>query len=135
MGNILADCLEKSRFLGNMNGIRCRIIVVLVGLVALGSVAGLTASERVHALKITVLSTMLADGAELGEWGFAALVEADGHRILFDTGAHADVALKNAGTLGIELGNVPDVVLSHVHSDHVGGFLALRQPVLGKSPP
>src|SRR4051812_46947020 len=37
---------------------------------------------RVKSLKITVLSTMLADRQELGEWGFAALVEADGHRIL-----------------------------------------------------
>ena len=40
----------------------------------------------VKALKITVLSTMLAhDG--VGEWGYAALVEVDGRRILFDTGA------------------------------------------------
>src|SRR5262245_46861959 len=46
-------------------------------------------SHRVSALKITVLSTMLADTG-VGEWGFAALVEADGRRILFDTGARPD---------------------------------------------
>ena len=39
-------------------------------------------AARVKSLKITVLSTMLADGRELGEWGFAALVEVDGHRIV-----------------------------------------------------
>lgn len=38
-----------------------------------------------QSLRITVLSTMLADRG-IGEWGFAALVEADGRRILFDTG-------------------------------------------------
>lgn len=89
---------------------------------------------RVGSLKITILSTMLADGDELGEWGFAALVEADGHRILFDTGAHTDVVLKNSQTLGIDLSTVPDVVLSHNHWDHVGGLLTLRRSVLPKSP-
>src|SRR5580693_2432442 len=75
---------------------------------------------RVHSLKITVLSTMLADGKELGEWGFSALVEADGHRILFDTGAHTDVVLRNTETLKVDLATIPDVVLSHSHWDHVG---------------
>src|ERR1700719_4549105 len=37
----------------------------------------------VHAVKITVLSTMLADAVGVGEWGFSALVEADGHDFCF----------------------------------------------------
>jgi len=90
-------------------------------------------AARVRSLKITVLSTMLADGNELGEWGFAALVEVDGHRLLFDTGAHTDVVWRNAQTLGLDLATVPDVVLSHNHSDHVGGFLALREAVQPKA--
>jgi len=92
------------------------------------------AGDRVHALKITLLSTMLAEGEELGEWGFAALVEADGCRILFDTGAHADLVLKNARSLGIDLSTVSEVVLSHSHSDHVGGLLTLRESVLAEKP-
>jgi 7,8-dihydropterin-6-yl-methyl-4-(beta-D-ribofuranosyl)aminobenzene 5'-phosphate synthase len=92
------------------------------------------AHGHVRSLKITILSTMLADGNELGEWGFAALVEADGHRILFDTGAHTDVVLKNAQTLGIDLTTVPEAVLSHNHWDHVGGLLTLRQSVVARSP-
>lgn len=91
-------------------------------------------AEPVKALKITVLSTMLADGQELGEWGFAALVEVDGHRILFDTGAHTDVVLKNARSLGIDLTTVPEVILSHSHWDHVGGFMTLRESVLPRAP-
>jgi 7,8-dihydropterin-6-yl-methyl-4-(beta-D-ribofuranosyl)aminobenzene 5'-phosphate synthase len=89
---------------------------------------------RVQQLRITVLSTMLADGDELGEWGFAALVEVDGHKILFDTGAHSDVVLKNARSLNLDLSGVPDVILSHSHSDHVGGLLTLRRDVQRKNP-
>ena len=90
--------------------------------------------SEVKSLKITVLSTMLADGKELGEWGFAALVEVDGHRILFDTGAHPDVVLRNAQSLNLDLTTVPDVVLSHSHWDHTGGFIPLRQSVMAKAP-
>jgi len=94
------------------------------------------AAERtpVRALKITVLSTMLADGDELGEWGFAALVEVDGHRILFDTGAKTDVVAKNVRTLKLDLADVPDLILSHWHWDHVGGFMTLRREAMAKQP-
>ena len=84
------------------------------------------AHARVGVLKITVLSTMLAT-AGIGEWGFAAIVEADGHRVLFDTGARPDTVLKNAQELKIDLAGVRDVVLSHNHSDHTGGLVTLRQ--------
>jgi 7,8-dihydropterin-6-yl-methyl-4-(beta-D-ribofuranosyl)aminobenzene 5'-phosphate synthase len=107
-------------------------VYILTPFLAVWALAAETAdapSARVHALKVTILSTMLADGRTLGEWGFASLVEADGHRILFDTGAHPDVVLKNAQTLRIDLSRVPDVVLSHSHSDHVGGLLTLRDSV------
>lgn len=99
-------------------------------------VGSASAAERaqVRALKITVLSTMLADGDELGEWGFAALVEADGHRILFDTGSKADVVQKNVHTLKLDLRDVNDVVLSHWHDDHIGGLMALRREVAAKNP-
>lgn len=98
--------------------------------VTLGATETIAASARVHTLKITILSTMLADGGELGEWGFAALVEADGHRILFDTGAHPDVVLKNCQSLEIDLATVPELILSHSHSDHVGGLMTLRNSVV-----
>ena len=56
-------------------------ISLLLAAAAWGAEPAPAGAGRVHSLKITILSTMLADGAELGEWGFAALVEADGHRI------------------------------------------------------
>src|ERR1700761_5984002 len=79
------------------------------------------AASEVKALKVTVLSTMLADDG-IGEWGFAALVEADGRRILVDTGARPDTVLINARELGIDLSHVPTVVLTHFHDDHIGGL-------------
>jgi 7,8-dihydropterin-6-yl-methyl-4-(beta-D-ribofuranosyl)aminobenzene 5'-phosphate synthase len=84
-------------------------------------------------LKVTVLSTMLAD-AGFGEWGYSALVEADGKKILFDTGANPDIVLKNAAALGVELSDVEDVVISHHHDDHTGGLLSLRRTLMLKNP-
>ena len=81
---------------------------------------------QVQSLRVLILSTMLAD-AGIGEWGFAALVEADGHRLLFDTGRHPDTVLRNARDLGVNLSDVTDVVLSHHHGDHTGGLFTLRQ--------
>jgi 7,8-dihydropterin-6-yl-methyl-4-(beta-D-ribofuranosyl)aminobenzene 5'-phosphate synthase len=85
-----------------------------------------TTAHQVKSLHITILSTMLADEG-IGEWGFAALVDADGRRILFDTGNRPETVLENARGLGIDLSTVTDVVLSHHHGDHTGGLLTLRR--------
>lgn len=88
---------------------------------------------RVRALKIQILSTMLADDG-IGEWGFGAIVEVDGQRILFDTGARPTTVLENAKELKADLAQVPQVVLSHNHSDHTGGLLTLRKDVAARAP-
>lgn len=88
--------------------------------------------KRVRSLRVVVLSTMLAD-AGIGEWGFAALVEGDGHRILFDTGAYPDTVRGNARKLGIDLADIQDVILSHFHGDHTGGLLTLRREFVTKN--
>jgi len=88
--------------------------------------------HQVASLKITILSTMLAEEG-MGEWGFSALVEADGRRVLFDTGLRPETVLQNARELGIDLSNVTDVVLSHHHGDHTGGLLALRRELSKES--
>jgi 7,8-dihydropterin-6-yl-methyl-4-(beta-D-ribofuranosyl)aminobenzene 5'-phosphate synthase len=76
---------------------------------------------------------MLADTG-MGEWGFAALVEADGRQILFDTGAHPRTVLENAKELGLDLSVIEEVVLSHNHEDHTGGLLTLRRELSAKNP-
>jgi len=86
-------------------------------------------SQVAHGLKITVLVTNVAGDPHSGdgEWGYSALVEVDGHKILYDTGASPDMVIKNAKALNIDLSDVEDVVLSHNHWDHVGGLMSLRR--------
>jgi metal-dependent hydrolase (beta-lactamase superfamily II) len=48
-----------------------------------------------------------------GRVGFSALIEADGHRVLLDTGAHPDTVLQSARDLKIDLSDVRDVILTH----------------------
>ncbi len=88
---------------------------------------------ELRSLKITILSTMLADEG-IGEWGFAALVEADGKKILFDTGARPNTVLENARELKIDLSDVQDVILSHFHDDHTTGLMTLRREFMNKNP-
>jgi len=120
----------KAGFVADMRFSSRRAVFLSLGLAfAVVSPAAVTAPPAVRSLKITILSTMLADGPELGEWGFAALVEVEGRRILFDTGAHRDVVLRNAQSMRVDLTDVPDVILSHNHWDHIGGFMTLRDSV------
>jgi 7,8-dihydropterin-6-yl-methyl-4-(beta-D-ribofuranosyl)aminobenzene 5'-phosphate synthase len=88
---------------------------------------------KVSRVKVTILSTMLAE-AGIGEWGFAALVECDGHKILFDTGARPETVLSNAAELDIDLSDVVDVFVSHSHGDHTGGLVKLRTEIMKKNP-
>jgi 7,8-dihydropterin-6-yl-methyl-4-(beta-D-ribofuranosyl)aminobenzene 5'-phosphate synthase len=89
--------------------------------------------HQVNDLKITILSTMLS-GSGIGEWGFAALIEADGNRFLFDTGHKPETVRLNAEQLGVDLSNVTEVVLSHNHYDHTGGLVSLREHYGQKNP-
>ena len=89
--------------------------------------------KEVSKLSVRVLSTMLA-APGIGEWGFAALVEVDDRTVLFDAGARPRTVLDNARALGIDLGRVDTVVLSHHHGDHVGGLLTLRHELRTEAP-
>lgn len=85
-------------------------------------------------VKVRILSTMLTDSTGIGEWGFAALVEADGRRILFDTGARPDTVWKNLQEMRLDLSTITDVILSHNHGDHTGGLLVLRRELAKRNP-
>jgi 7,8-dihydropterin-6-yl-methyl-4-(beta-D-ribofuranosyl)aminobenzene 5'-phosphate synthase len=56
------------------------------------------------------------------DWGYAALVEYGGKRILFDTGNNPDVLARNAKAKGVDLSTLDFVVMSHRHGDHMGGL-------------
>lgn len=59
------------------------------------------------------------------DFGFAALVEYGGKRILFDTGNNARIFEHNVKALGVDLRNLDFVVISHRHSDHSSGITYL----------
>ena len=59
------------------------------------------------------------------DWGFAALVEHQGKRILFDTGNDPDILAANARRLNVDLGHLDFVVVSHRHGDHAAGLSAV----------
>ena len=111
-------------------------LLLAIGSFASRSVAQQTiADKKIGDLKITILSTMLVSTpGGTGEWGFSALLEADGHQVLVDTGAAPDTVLKNAKTLGVDLSRVRDVILTHNHDDHTSGLLALRRELRKQNP-
>lgn len=72
---------------------------------------------------ITVLYDAFGDDPALEkDWGFAALVEVDGRRILFDTGNDAETFRRNVAAKGIDLADLDMVVMSHRHADHMAGL-------------
>ena len=61
------------------------------------------------------------------DWGFAALVEYGGRRILFDTGNNARAFERNVKELRIDLRRLDAVVISHRHGDHTSGLTYLLE--------
>ena len=73
-------------------------------------------------IRITTLSENTATvGKILAEWGLSILIETDEVNILLDTGKSIS-ATYNADTLGVDLGKIDKIVLSHGHYDHTGGL-------------
>ena len=100
---------------------------ILLGSVALESIATAAPASRTAAVPSSARITILYDAfgndtAMTKDWGYAALVEINGKRILFDTGDDPRTLAKNAKAKGIDLKRLDFVVLSHRHSDHVGGL-------------
>jgi 7,8-dihydropterin-6-yl-methyl-4-(beta-D-ribofuranosyl)aminobenzene 5'-phosphate synthase len=108
-------------------------LLVFICALFLSAVAKGESPAVVSELRVTTLSTMLTEFRGVGEWGFAALIEADGHTVLLDTGARPDTVLKNAEELGIDLSAVDTVILTHNHWDHAGGLVTLRRALKAKN--
>ncbi len=73
--------------------------------------------------KVTILYDAFGESKELTkDWGFSALVEHNGKRILFDTGNDAAIFEHNVKALGVDLTKLDFVVISHRHADHTTGL-------------
>ena len=68
----------------------------------------------------------LIDRYFLGEPAASYYLEFENLRILLDTG-YSEVFLQNAEQLGIDLGRLTHIVLSHGHNDHTNGLWALAE--------
>jgi 7,8-dihydropterin-6-yl-methyl-4-(beta-D-ribofuranosyl)aminobenzene 5'-phosphate synthase len=76
--------------------------------------------------QITILYDAFGkDSAMQKDWGYAALVEYGGKRILFDSGNNPEVLAQNAKAKNIDLSKLDFVVMSHRHGDHMGGLAYL----------
>ena len=61
----------------------------------------------------------------ISEHGLSFLIKEGDKQVLFDCGS-TDAFIKNAYKMKMDLEHVTDIVLSHSHRDHVGGFVKLR---------
>jgi len=82
------------------------------------------------AIRITTLSENTANIGLIGEWGLSILIEADGLRILFDTGQSFSVT-HNAEALKVDLSKIDKLILSHGHFDHTGGLREVLSQTAG----
>src|SRR5216684_3611648 len=99
--------------------ISLRVLVVSVLLLA-----GIGAAEPPN--RVTILYDSFGKNPALTmDWGFAALVEYGGKRILFDTGGNPNILEHNVKTAGVDLQKLDFVVMSHRHGDHMGGLAYL----------
>jgi 7,8-dihydropterin-6-yl-methyl-4-(beta-D-ribofuranosyl)aminobenzene 5'-phosphate synthase len=101
-----------------------QILLTIAAMLILGAATGTSpAYAQSNTGQITVLydafgktSTMTKD------WGFSALIEYGGKRILFDTGNNADIFAHNVDAKGIDLKQLDFAVISHRHGDHTSGL-------------
>jgi len=93
-----------------------------------------TATEEIEPLTITIVYNNIPQDARLNTaWGFSALIECGDHTVLFDTGGDSPMLLSNMATLGIGPATIQQIVLSHIHDDHIGGLSGLLET--GVRPP
>jgi 7,8-dihydropterin-6-yl-methyl-4-(beta-D-ribofuranosyl)aminobenzene 5'-phosphate synthase len=102
-----------------MRQVSFRALAVFILLLAHMAVAGTPN-------RVTILYDSFGKSPTLTmDWGFAALVEYGGKRILFDTGNNAQIFEHNVKAAGVDLQKLDFVVMSHRHGDHMGGLAYL----------
>jgi 7,8-dihydropterin-6-yl-methyl-4-(beta-D-ribofuranosyl)aminobenzene 5'-phosphate synthase len=85
------------------------------------TLCGLGAAQSTN--RVTILYDAFGKSPQLTkDWGFSALVEYEGKRILFDTGNNAQIFERNLKALKVDLAKLDFVVISHRHADHSSGL-------------
>jgi 7,8-dihydropterin-6-yl-methyl-4-(beta-D-ribofuranosyl)aminobenzene 5'-phosphate synthase len=100
-----------------------RAILIAAGILGLVSIAAPVTAASESKSQITILYDAFGtDPSITKDWGFSALLEIVGKRLLFDTGNDADIFAANVKAKGVDLKTLDVVVLSHRHSDHMAGL-------------
>jgi 7,8-dihydropterin-6-yl-methyl-4-(beta-D-ribofuranosyl)aminobenzene 5'-phosphate synthase len=98
------------------------LVAALIGVLPLATEIE-TAAAAEQTGQITIIYDAFGkDPAMTKDWGFSALVEIAGKRILFDTGNDRDIFAANVKAKAIDLTSLDFVVMSHRHADHMGGL-------------
>lgn len=100
---------------------RLLVLVLLTGLST--AQAAPAAPSNTAPARVTVIFDAFGKPSDLKRgWGYSALVEYGGKRILFDAGGQYQAFADNVRALKIDLKQLDFVVISHRHGDHTGGL-------------
>ncbi len=106
-----------------LNAITSIVFGVIIAITSAITIPMQSAYAATAEAQITILYDAFSRDPSLKkDWGFSALIEVGGKRILFDTGNNADIFAHNVKTKGIDLTNLDLVIMSHRHGDHIGGL-------------
>src|ERR1700722_2919538 len=102
------------------------LLLLVGGCAALGSPPQSASPSPASREQITILYDAFGKAGPMQkDWGYAALVEYGGKRILFDTGNNPDIFAQNAKSKRVDLSKLDFVVMSHRHGDNMGGLAYL----------
>ena len=110
------------------SSVACFVTALFLSFAGYAGAAPPAQAERADPTKaqITVLYDAFGKPSVMQkDWGYSALVEYGGKRILFDTGNNPDILAQNAKAKSIDLSKLDFVVMSHRHGDHMGGLAYL----------
>ena len=98
------------------------VIALLLGQQLLGN------SRPPNGNRVTILYDAFGRPSQMiQDWGYSALVEYGGKRILFDIGNNPTIFARNVKTAGVDLKKLDFVVLSHRHLDHTASLSHLLE--------
>jgi len=101
-------------------------LLLILPLMVPAATAGAIPAAPPSPSRVTILYDAFGNRPGLErDWGFSALIEYGGRRILFDAGNDGDIFARNVRALGVDLRRLDFAVISHRHGDHTGGLAYL----------
>ncbi|MGD8477664.1 MAG: MBL fold metallo-hydrolase [Burkholderiales bacterium] len=99
------------------------LLLLLIAAISVSILPGKVMAQDGSPAQVTILYDAFGKpSAMTKDWGFSALIEYGGKRILFDTGNNADIFEHNVKVKGVDLTDLDFVVVSHRHGDHMAGL-------------